>query len=179
MSFDQIPTSRRTLLTTIGASLTVSQPAIARTTERAGQQFFAYLSAANVPSSDEYSPYTETDALGGAFVELNSDETELNYTVFVKNMSNITGIHIHQGGPDENGPHLAELANYSEPPGFSVMLRNILQQGDECPTDSGGNNCLTPGVSFSQMVDEIRAGTAYVQAHAGSEGTKVIRGQLG
>jgi hypothetical protein len=132
-----------------------------------------------VPSGGEYSPYTETDAFGGAFVELNADETELDYTVFVKNMRNMAGIHIHQGGPDEDGPHVAELANFSASPGPSVVLRNTLRQGDECPTDSGGNNCLTPGVSFSQLVNEIHAGTAYVQAHAGSEGTKVIRGQLG
>lgn len=147
--------------------------------EEGQQTFLAHLTAAAVPPSDKYSPYTTTNAIGAATCQLNTEGSRLDYAVLVANMEGVTGVHIHQGGPTENGPHLVELVNYTEPHDGLIVLQNTVTRGDECPTESGDSNCLTQGVTFDTLVENLRAGTAYVQVHAGPDGTDVIRGQLG
>lgn len=149
--------------------------ATARTDEQ--REFTARLAPENaVPGEDGYEPYDDPAARGEATFRLGDDGNELSWTVELSNIECVTGGHVHRGGPDENGPHLAELFNLSEPTGEvdGVFREGTFGEGDSCGEDE--NNCLPHGVTFDDLLDEMRSGNTYMQVHATRD--RAIRGQI-
>lgn len=142
------------------------------------REFTARLAPENaVPGEDGYDPYGDPEAGGEATFRLDDDGDELAWTVGLSNIACVTGGHIHRGGPDENGPHLAELFNLPEPTDEvdGVFRENAFGEGDSCGEDE--NNCLAHGVTFDGLLDAMRSGDTYAQVHA--VGDEVVRGQIG
>lgn len=129
-----------------------------------------------VQGEDGYVPYDDPEARGTATLHLNQQERELSWTVELQNMRCVEGVHVHEGGPEENGPHIAELTNSDEPSGEvdGLFAEGTFGEGDTCTDEK--QNCLPDGVTFDELVDAMRAGEAYVQVHAVDK--QVIRGQI-
>lgn len=141
------------------------------------REFAAQMAPENaVQGEDGYVPYDDPDAQGEATFQLNDDGDALSWTVSLSNMRCVIGCHIHEGGPDENGSHLAELFNLPEPSGEidGVFRENTFGEGDSCGADK--NNCLPEDVTFDELLEKMRAGNTYAQVHAVD--SEVIRGQI-
>ena len=171
--------SRRTLLRAAGAGLAVgsvgSGKAVAQESDQDTQEnFVAMVSPDNaVPADGNYQPYPGENARGMGVFTLVGDAV-VEYTVMLANVSEVTGVHIHQGGADENGPHLAELFNGGPTEQITgLFLRHRLSAEDTCTSDPPGDNCLNEG--FEPLMSAVRAGDTYLQVHIGNE---VLRGQI-
>lgn len=137
---------------------------------------------------DPEEPVESDDARGLALVGVDRTDSTLYWGTFLRDVADVTGVHIHRGGPDENGPHLAELYNTEEPTDEvnGYLDGGSFESGDACADGDfpAPTNCITqPGqpsgppeeVTFEGMLEEIRSGETYVQTHT-SDG--VVRGQL-
>ena len=123
-------------------------------------------------SGDNEVPAVDSDATGTATLELNEDETELTYTVNVAGGEGITQAHIHVGAADANGPIVVFLFGFLDP-GIDVdgELASGTLTGDDLIND-------LEGMPLSALVDELRAGNAYVNVHSEANPPGEIRGQI-
>lgn len=112
-------------------------------------------------------PARSTAANGRAHVVIHGDT--VSYSVEVDDISNLTQAHIHSGAAGVNGPVRVNL--YTGGPVITTSDKMVLAQGS---FDSSG----VTGISYSQLLSEIRAGTAYVNVHSTTFPGGEIRGQL-
>lgn len=110
--------------------------------------FIAVLLGAN-----EVPPVT-TRAHGWAIMRLSPDETTLDYYLYVFDIENLTGSHIHIGGPDENGGVIYPL---------------------ELPEDGSSSGSLTVN---AEDVAQLRSSGYYVNVHTEQNPPGEIRGQI-
>jgi hypothetical protein len=99
------------------------------------------------------------------------DSATVRYEVLVSGMTGPTLAHIHAGTATENGPIIATLFTGAAPAG---VLSGVLRQGDLTPATALSNN-----FTFAQLVQRIRAGTAYVDVHTTARTAGELRGQIG
>lgn len=102
------------------------------------------------------------------------DGTTIHYSVEVDSLSNTFMGHIHSGSAGVNGPVRTWLypVNGNAPgPNVSITDRRVFVEG----TITAAN---VTGISFDQMVAEMRAGTAYVNFHSTTYPGGEIRGQV-
>jgi hypothetical protein len=130
--------------------------------------FTAALSGANEV------PARNTAGAGSAGITF--DGTTVRFAIEVDDIENITMAHIHSGAAGVNGPVRVWL--FPPPPAtaptttpFSTGDRRILSEGTFTASD-------VAGVSFDQLLAEMRAGTAYVNVHTRQFGAGEIRGQI-
>lgn len=171
--------SRRTVLTAAAAGIGVSPFLGGTATAHEPVQdsdcaFVALLAPENaVPEDGKYQPYSEEHARGMGVFTLVGDSV-LEYEIMLANVEEMTGLHVHQGAPVENGPHLAELFNGQPTERINgVFLNHRLSTEDTCTSDPLGDNCLNEG--FDPLLTSMHQGDAYLQAHIGNE---VLRGQI-
>lgn len=118
-------------------------------------------------------PPVETAASGHATLRVNRAGTAVRYRLSVKNIDDVSAAHIHLGGPKENGPVVAFLF---DGPAVSV--------GDQSREIASGSirkaDLVGPleGASFSQLVQAMRTGNAYVNVHTAANPAGEIRGQI-
>lgn len=178
--------SRRTLLTSAATAGAIVSGATAIGAGTAGggegtadsdeqREFAAVLSPENaVPADGDNLPYDDPAAHGEATFHLDGDE--LFWSIELSNIRCVTGGHIHEGAPDENGPHVAELFNLPEKSDEidGTFREGTFGEGDTCGDEL--QNCLNEGVTFDDLLEKMRTGNAYVQIHAADH--EVIRGQI-
>ena len=111
-----------------------------------------------VLSGEEEVPARDTDARGTAKMQLVEDE--LGYRLTVANIENVVASHIHLGPDGENGPVVAFL--YGNVPAGGGDVDGVLATGTITEEDLVGPLL---GHDFSELVDAIRSGNAYVNVH--------------
>ncbi len=118
-------------------------------------------------------PPNASVTIGLADVALTADGLGLEYRVELQNASGITQAHIHVGAADENGAVVAFLFGVDE---NGVSGSGRLAQGLLTAADLIGD---LEGMTISDLMDDIRAGNAYVNVHSLDNPTGEVRGQLG
>lgn len=124
----------------------------------ANNVFTATLSGANeVPPTGSTATGTATFTINGSTVD---------YQISVQNITDVVGGHIHSGEVGVSGPVRVTLVQPA--PGVTT---GVLAQG----TFSAEN---VNGITYDEMVAEIRNGKAYVNVHTAVNRGGEIRGQL-
>ena len=123
-------------------------------------------------SGDNEVPPVDTDAAGVASIEVNEEETALQYSLTVSAIDSVVAAHIHLGGPDENGPVVAFLF---DGPATSVQAASAIAEGTITRDDLINE---LEGEPFQALVDAMESGNAYVNVHTAANPAGEIRGQI-
>jgi hypothetical protein len=121
-------------------------------------------------------PPNDSRAQGQANFRLADDGLALHYRLIVANIENVTQVHIHNAPAGANGPVVAWL--YPDgPPAQLIPGRTggVLATGTITADDLVGPMA---GKSLSILIDELRAGNAYVNVHTSQFPPGEIRGQI-
>jgi hypothetical protein len=158
---------RRKILAALLAVLTVL---LLTAASSGGRNFKADLSGANEV------PAVESDTTGRATFHADREETEIRFTLRVRNADGIlgaAGAHIHCGPEAENGPIVAFLAG-PVVGGLdgSVVIRATLS-GENIDDGAG---C---GSTIAELLDSMRDGDTYVNVHSIANPGGEVRGQIG
>ena len=126
---------------------------------------------AKLKGSEEVPP-VRTDAFGLAKFKVSSNERKIGFRLTVNNLSNFTQAHIHIGRRGENGPVVVFLFGPVDPD-ISVnkgVVEGIITAGD----------LVGPlkGKPLSNLIDLMRDGKTYVNAHTAQNPDGEIRGQI-
>jgi hypothetical protein len=117
-----------------------------------------------------------TNATGQAIFQLSKDGTELSYKLIVANIEDVRMAHIHLAPAGANGPVVAWLYP-SAPPALPIpgKFNGILAEGTITEA-----NLVGPlvGMSFSSLIDAMKAGDTYVNVHTDAYPPGEIRGQI-
>ncbi len=117
-------------------------------------------------------PPVDTDATGRAKFILNRDETKLHFRLNVHDIEGVTQAHIHYGLPNENGPVVAFLFGFADPPLGEVdgrLAKGILTADD----------IIGVFGDFTAFVEALRNGDLYLNVHTAANPAGEIRGQIG
>jgi hypothetical protein len=129
-------------------------------------RFFARLSgAAEVPP-------VLTDAFGLAKFKVSRDEKRIGYRLTVNNINNFTMAHIHIGRRGVNGPVVVFLFGPVDP---GISVNKGVVEGVITAEDLVGP---LEGRPLSALVDLMRDGKTYVNAHTTQNPDGEIRGQI-
>jgi len=127
-------------------------------------------------TGDQQVPSVNTTAFGFAEVQLSEDNSTLSFEVVVCNIANVTASHIHVGAAGTNGPVV--LPFFGSPPLFnSTRGCDTLAEG----TRTSADLVVRPAAGISTWTDFINAllaGNAYVNVHTTAHPGGEIRGQL-
>lgn len=138
-------------LVTVLAALALAPVASASHLQR---DFFADLAGENEV------PPRVTDASGLATFQLNDDGTEVSFQLFVEDITNVVGAHIHVGERGVNGPIVVFLFGTAPPAGGPSS--GLLSQGTFTEEDFIGP---LAGAPLSDLLARMANGTAYVNVH--------------
>lgn len=133
---------------------------------KSGKNFTAHL------NGDEEVPAVNTKATGQATFQLSADDTTLSYKLIVANLDSITQSHIHIGPAGQNGPVTVFLFGPVSPGGTT---NGVLAEGTITAGDLIGP---LAGQPLSALIDELKAGNAYVNVHTATVPSGEIRGQI-
>ncbi len=122
-------------------------------------------------NGDNEVPPLATNGLGRATFTLNDDQTELSYLLEVFNIDSVTQAHIHQGGPDVNGPVGVFLFGLVEGGG---PVNGVLSSGTITEDDLIG-----PWAGdMAGFLNDLLTGNTYVNVHTTTNPPGEIRGQI-
>lgn len=110
-------------------------------------------------------PARPTAASGTAGIAF--DGTTVTYTVELHNITSVLFGHIHSGAAGVNGP----VRVFLFPGPTTGAVDGVLVQGSFTAAD------MRPGITFEQLIEEMRAGTAYVNFHTTQFPGGEVRGQ--
>jgi len=133
------------------------------------REFKAVLKGAN-----EVPPVT-TNATGKAEFEVNRDQTKIKFELTIRNATDIfsgaNGAHIHCAAEGVNGPIVAHLEG-PIPGGFDgkVVIQATLTAANITNTACGA--------TIADLVQSMRDGNTYVNAHSTAHPGGEIRGQI-
>jgi hypothetical protein len=122
---------------------------------------------------DEEVPPVDSDAQGAAIFRTSNDGTELNYTLIVANIEDVTAAHIHLAPRGENGDIVAFLFDPEEP--TEGRTNGVLAEGTITSEDLVGP---LAEATLSELIDEMEAGNTYVNVHTVEHLSGEIRGQI-
>jgi hypothetical protein len=122
---------------------------------------------------DEEVPPVDSDAKGAAIFRTSNDGTELNYTLIVANIEDVTAAHIHLAPRGENGDIVAFLFDPEEP--TEGRTNGVLAEGTITSEDLVGP---LAEATLSELIDEMEAGNTYVNVHTVEHPSGEIRGQI-
>jgi CHRD domain len=124
---------------------------------------------------------------GNGRVQFVSDGTTISYSIEVDDINAVTAAHIHSGAAGVNGPiRVWFFGNGSPTPGGPTTFsdKTILAQGviradpvavvSTAPEAVGG----VVGISFADLLNQMRSGTAYVNVHSTQFPGGEMRGQI-
>jgi hypothetical protein len=121
----------------------------------------------------------ETDGSGQAMFQLSKDGTALHYRVVVNNIENITQAHIHCGGTEVAGPVIAFLFGFVAE---GVTVNGVLAEGvitnANVISRPDSQACMGGVANFTQLLQKLRAGEAYINVHTTSFPGGEIRGVI-
>src|SRR5262245_48710205 len=116
-------------------------------------------------ATSQVPPVTST-ATGSTSLDFDGDSS-VRFSVDVHSITGITAAHIHSGAAGATGPARVNLFTGPE----TGPTDGQLAQGTFGPGD-------VQGVSFDNLVDEMRNGNAYVDVHTVTNPDGEIRGQV-
>lgn len=120
-------------------------------------QFVAELSgAAQLPDP------TTSKATGQCVLVVQDGGKKISYTLTVTDLSNAYSSELHLGGKSMNGPAIAKLFPIHGATAKKGPFSGVLAQGTITAADLQGS---MQGSSLSDLVDELKAGNAYVNIH--------------
>jgi hypothetical protein len=127
-------------------------------------------------SGDQEVPPADTRARGQTTFTLSEDGSELSYRLIVANLHNVTQAHIHLAPAGANGPVVLWLYP-AGPPAQLIPGRSsgVLATGTVTAADLVG---LLEDQPLSALIEEMRAGNAYVNVHTSQFPPGEIRGQI-
>ncbi|HEX6307457.1 MAG TPA: CHRD domain-containing protein [Longimicrobiales bacterium] len=127
-------------------------------------------------TGSEEVPPNDSQAQGEAQFRMSADGSTLHYRLIVANVENVTQSHIHLAPAGSNGGIVVWLYP-SAPPAQLIpgRFQGLLAEGDITADDLV--NALA-GAELEDLLDEIRAGNAYVNVHTSQFPPGEIRGQL-
>lgn len=151
-------------------ALAAASPATASET---ANTFTATLSGdEEVPEEGE----VETTAAGDATFEVSADGSEISYTVNVSGLDDVSMAHIHLGASGENGPVVVWLYPEGPPPELiEGPTDGVLASGSFTADDLMED---LEGGTLEDLIAEMVAGNAYVNAHTEAYPAGEIRGQI-
>lgn len=114
----------------------------------------------------------KTEATGRTLLELSRDGAELRFKMTVKNLDSPMAAHIHLGTSGQDGPPVAMLWAGPQKKG---VFTGTLAEGTITARDLMSD---LKGKDLSALVDDIRAGKAYVNIHTAANPSGEIRGQV-
>jgi hypothetical protein len=161
-----------------------------------GRNFKARLVGPN-----EVPPVTDTAAKATASFRFNSDFTRLKFTFQLRGGEDITEAHLHcaPAGAHGNGPIIVSLFGLAGPAtvpllglihgGFngSLNVTGTLMESSIVQYSSGGTSVQNRGcgsaigrdiTNFNQLVEAMRNGEIYVNAHSVAHPAGVVRGDV-
>ncbi len=130
-------------------------------------------------SGDNEVPPVDSKGQGQAIFTLSEDGTELHYKLIVANTKNVTQAHIHCGEAGINGPVVVFLFGFVA---GGVTQNGILAEGtitsaNIIPRGSSAA-CMGGLATFENLVERLRNGSVYVNAHTVAFEGGEIRGQI-
>jgi hypothetical protein len=123
---------------------------------------FRYLVVLNGASEV---PPVSTTASGAA--TFSQKDNTVNFKIVLSNISGVTAAHIHSGAAGVNGPIRVNL--YTGP--TTGALNGTLVEGTFTPADVNG-------ISYNDLINEMKNGTAYVNIHTTTNPNGELRGQI-
>ena len=130
----------------------------------------ASIFQADLTGSGEF-PARSTAALGTVGLYVNGNT--VNYTIEVHGITAVVGAHIHSGASGSNGP--IRIALY---PGPGVNGGPATSAVDGILISGSFEASQVTGVSYDELLNEMRAGTAYANVHTTQYPGGEIRGQV-
>jgi hypothetical protein len=130
--------------------------------------FQAVLSGANEV------PARSTAAHG--VVGFTFDGTNLNYSVELDDTNGIDVGHIHSGAAGVNGPVRVFL--YPAPPAPGAISTPLVTPDKRAIVTGTITSANVTGISFEQLLTEMRSGTAYANFHSRTFPGGEVRGQI-
>ncbi len=124
----------------------------------------------------------DTPAYGNAFFKLNHDGTKLKFSVDMKKIENVIGVHIHLAPLGENGP--IALSIVPNTAGFLTGGPFVAEPLNEKRFRVRGvamaDDLVGPltGMPLAVLIDEIRNDNAYINVHTVENRGGEIRGQI-
>jgi hypothetical protein len=132
---------------------------------------------AHLTGEQERPAPVSTDGSGQAIFKLSKDGNSLYYKVVVNNLENITQAHIHCGGPEVAGPVVTFLFGFVA---GGVTKNGVLAEGTITSADiivrPDTEVCMGGVASFDQLIEQIRAGQAYINVHTQAFPAGEVRG---
>ncbi len=121
-------------------------------------------------------PAVDTSARGEATFQLSADGKRLSYTLSVTDIENASMAHIHMGTAGQEGPVVVWLYP-SKPPAVvkDGKFSGVLARGTITAANLAGP---LQGKTVADLVEQIRAGKAYVNVHTVKHPGGEIRGQI-
>lgn len=149
------------------------------TTANAGGEIRGQLAPASFDFSASLSganevPPVSTDGTGLATFSLNESQTALEYTLITYGLEGTTMAHIHIGPAGVNGPVAVFLFG---PEASGVNRDGLLAQGTITEEDLMPTAGVFDG-TMAALIENLRAGTAYVNTHTLAYPNGEIRGQV-
>lgn len=135
--------------------------------------------SASLSGENEVPDPVKTDASGEAYVKVNSDSTELSYTLKLSNADSVKMAHIHYGAKDGNGPITVWLfpAPDNQSPSMEAgPVNGTLKSGTI--TDSTLTGPFS-GKTVLDLIHAIQHDSTYVMVHTAAHPAGELRGQLG
>lgn len=159
--------SRRKTLELLGGLTTAWGTASAQEDAERGSSLFAAMLL-----GENQVPPVETDAAGLAVFDLDADNGELDYRVYMANIDGVTESHIHKGPPNFNGNAVCYLL---EPQDDPVSVTGRLATGTVRESDLFG---VLGREGFGSFVAELHDENLYVNIHTVEHPAGEIRGQI-
>jgi CHRD domain len=127
-------------------------------------------------SGKQQNPPIDTPAHGTAIFTLSKSGKSLSYRLSVADIENVSMAHIHIGPEGQEGPVSVWLYP-SKPPAVvkEGKLTGVLASGTITAADLLGP---LKGRTIGDLVDDIKAGMAYVNVHTTAHPAGEIRGQI-
>lgn len=130
------------------------------------QLFFALL------EGSEEVPPVRTDAFGMVKFKVSRNERSIGYRLTVNNLDNFTQAHIHLGKRGVNGPVVVFLFGPVDP---DISVTKGVVDGVITADDLVGP---LAGKPLSTLIELMRNGKTYVNAHTAQNPDGEIRGQI-
>ena len=167
----------------ITALLVVSVIAVSETqiaeAKKTPKHFWAKINADQkvLDSVPDPTLWEDVKAKGDAKFKLSKDGSELRYTIKIRNIENIVGMHIHNGMPGMNHhDHLvdiipSDLNNPVAQKGKHFKIKGVITDEDVLPMGSheGGDPIHR---TLADVVDAMSNSHAYIQVHTSSDTDK-------
>lgn len=132
--------------------------------------------SADLAGTNEVPTAVQSNASGNAYFKVNSDSTEIYYTVDLAKADSVIMSHIHYGTSSDNGPIAVWLYPQSQSPSLMAgPINGKLVQGVIADSSLTGP---MKGKSVLDLIHAIEHDSAYVQVHTKAHPEGELRGQV-